>query len=158
MDEIQDFDNFYLLAIDHFCKKKKFFFVGDIGQKIYERRFDLEKLGILPYRAELPKDYKMYRTPHNISKLAVSFVWGDAHCRQDFEENGYRGNFKYPNKLGFIAQILRTSSPASDIVQNIQGFLLSTYNYDDILIITSSKMVEEIGKTLENARIPFTKG
>lgn len=158
VDEIQDFDNFYLLALDHFCRNKRFFFVGDIGQKIYERRFDLERLGILPHCAELPKDYKMYRTPHNISKLAVNFVWGDAHCRKDFEENGYHGNFKYPNKLDFIAQILRTNDPASDIAKKIQEFLLSTYSYDDVLIIASSKMMGEIGRTLENASIPFKKG
>ncbi|MGC9335345.1 MAG: hypothetical protein ACP5JJ_14420, partial [Anaerolineae bacterium] len=31
VDEIQDFDNFYLLVADHLCKSKSFFFVGDIG-------------------------------------------------------------------------------------------------------------------------------
>ena len=59
IDEIQDFDNFYLLVIHHLCKSKSLFFVGDIGQKIYERRHDLERLGFVTGRAEVAKSYKM---------------------------------------------------------------------------------------------------
>jgi DNA helicase IV len=55
IDEIQDFDNFFLIVAQHLCHSQNFFFVGDIGQKIYDRTHQLERLGIIPRRVVFKK-------------------------------------------------------------------------------------------------------
>jgi superfamily I DNA/RNA helicase len=158
IDEIQDFDNYFLLVLDHFLKGKRFFFVGDIGQKIFERSYDLQRLGIIPHRIELPKSYQMYRTPKYIGKLAVSFVLRDAYCRQDFEEHGYKGNFQYPNNLDNVAEILKSNKQAEDIYVRIQVFLNRHYIEDDILVIASSHVLNEVQSLLNQNNIPWVEG
>ncbi len=158
IDEIQDFDNFYLLLLDHFVKQKNYFLVGDIGQKIFDRQYDLALLGIIPHRIELPKSFQMYRTPALIGKLAVRFVYGDAHCRAEFEQNGYREDFDHPNSSNFAAEILRSSDPALDLLRKIQDLLRTKYAVDDILIITSASLLQEVEAKLKEAGIPSKIG
>jgi len=158
VDEIQDFDNYFLLVMGHFAKRRKYFFVGDIGQKIYERSYDLQRLGIIPHRIELPKSYQMYRTPQYISRLAVGFIWSDAYCRQDFDEHGYQGQFLYPNTLDYAAEILRSGNPIGDVVSRIRDFLNSHYIHDDILVICSKSALNEISQLFQQEAIPFVIG
>lgn len=158
IDEIQDFDNFYLLVVDHFLKEKNYFLVGDIGQKIYERQFDLQRLGIVPHQIELPKSYQMYRTPKHIAKLAVDFIWQDAHCRQDFEERGYKGNFNFPNQADYVAEMLMTANPTEEIVRRIKSLLDIHYIADDILVIVSAHLLESLRASLDREQIACTIG
>ncbi len=158
IDEIQDFDNFYLITINHFLKENNYFFVGDIGQKIYERQFDLERLGIIAHRIELPKSYQMYRTPRHIAKLAVDFIWKDPYCRNEFEENGYKGDFQYSNTKQWAAEILKSSDAAAEIAARVELFLTAGYIPDDILIITSSRLIDTICDHLKQKNIPYITG
>ncbi len=158
VDEIQDFDNFYLLVIDHLCKSKSFFFVGDIGQKIYERRHDLERLGFVTARAEVDKSYKMFRTPHYIAELATRFILGDPLARSEFAEHGYTESFKYPNKLKNRAEVLRTNHPSHEIAEQVRGFLDTSYSEEDILIVTSDEGLDQVADALAAQDVRFRLG
>lgn len=148
IDEIQDFDNFYLLVTEHLCRSKSFFFVGDVGQKIYERRHDVERLGFVTGRAEVEKSYKMFRTPRYIAELATRFILGDPLARSEFAELGYTESFKYPNKLRNTAEILQTDQPAQEIAERVRGFLDTTYSEGDILVITSPERLQHVEDAL----------
>lgn len=158
IDEIQDFDDFYLQVIAHLCKSQNFFFVGDIGQKIYARSHNLARLGLVVERIELKKSYKMFRTPRYIAELATRFILGDSVCRQEFEEHGYTEDFKYPNDLPNIAEIIRVDHPEEEIANHIKTFLSATYSEEDIMIITSERQLESVGAALRAARINHTVG
>jgi len=158
IDEIQDFDNFFLILLTYLNRTKQYFFVGDIGQKIYERSHDLKRIGIIPNQIELPKSFQMYRTPQHIGQLAIKFIWLDALCRKDFEEQGYRGDFYYPNKLNNIAEILKTEDPIPDIAVRIKVLSDSYYIYDDILVIAAERILKDLSYKLDEMGIPHEFG
>lgn len=158
IDEIQDFDNFFLGVVKSLTKSDNYFFVGDIGQKIYERSYDLKRLGIVTHRIELKKSYKMYRTPKYIAELATRFVLNDPFCRQEFENYGYKGNFQFPNSLGYATEILKSPNPVQNLVGRISKFLTTHYIEDDILIISSVKVLTDLQDLLKTSNIPFSLG
>ena len=158
IDEIQDFDNFYLILLTYLNKSDQYFFVGDIGQKIYERSYDLQRIGIIPNQIELPKSFQMYRTPQYIGQLGVDFIWSDALCRKDFEEQGYRGKFYYPNKSDNIAEILRTEDPIAVIANRIKALTKSQYIFDDILVIATERIIKDLSNKLDEMGIPHALG
>jgi hypothetical protein len=158
VDEIQDFDNFYLLVIDHLCKAKSFFFVGDVGQKIYRRRHDLERLGFVTDRAEVERSYKMFRTPRYIAELATRFVLGDPRARSEFADHGYTESFTYPNKLKNVSEVLRSSRPAQETGQRVRAFLDTTYSEEDILVVTSAQRLKNVEDALSAQDVPYVLG
>ena len=158
IDEIQDFDDFFLLVVAHLCKSKNFFFVGDIGQKIYERIYDLNRLGFITERVELKKSYKMFRTPRYIAELATLFTLGDPLSRREFEEYGYTERFKFPNKLKNMAEILRSTHPEEEIAERIQALLNTAYSEEDIMIIASETRLTQAETALRAAGISYVLG
>lgn len=158
IDEVQDFDNFYLLVVDHLCRSKSFFFVGDIGQKIYERRHDLERLGFVTGKAEVEKSYKMFRTPRYIAELATRFILGDPLARSEFTERGYTTSFKYPNRLKNVAEVLQAGHPQQEIADRVRAFLGTTYSEEDILVITSAERLQRVGDALRAQGVRYMLG
>jgi len=158
VDEIQDFDNFYLILMSYLNKSDRYFIVGDIGQKIYERSYDLHRIGIIPHQIELPKSYQMYRTPQYIGRLAVDFVWSDKFCRKEFIDRGYTGKFDFPNELENLAEILKSNDPVNDIVLRIKELTNSHFVHDDILVIASEIMLRELSLILEKKGVPYMFG
>ncbi len=158
IDEIQDFDNFYLMVVGQLCKSKNFFFVGDIGQKIYQRRHDLARLGFVASWAEVKKSYKMFRTPRFIAELATRFILSDPLARSEFEERGYTEDFKYPNKLPNTAEVLRTDHPDAEIAERIRAFLDTMYSEEDIVVIASAALLPEIEAALTAQGIRYVRG
>lgn len=57
IDEIQDFTDPFLGILTNLARNKNYFFVGDLGQKIYQRSYNLARLGLLTERLELEKTY-----------------------------------------------------------------------------------------------------
>jgi hypothetical protein len=139
VDEIQDFDNPYLRLVQHLCKTRSFFFVGDIGQKIYERTHNLERLGFVADRVELKKSYRMYRTPRFIAELATKFIVADPLSRAEFAERGYTEAFQYPNLLANAAEILHADQPEEEIASRVQDLLATGYSEGDILVVDSAE-------------------
>lgn len=158
IDEIQDFDDFYLQVIAHLCKSQNFFFVGDIGQKIYARSHNLARLGLVVERIELKKSYKMFRTPRYIAELATRFILGDSVCRREFEEYGYTEDFRYPNNLQNIAEIIRADHPEEEIANHIKTFLSAAYSQEDIMVIAAERQLDSVGAALQAAGINYTLG
>ena len=158
IDEIQDLDDNDLIMLSHFGKDKSYFIVGDIGQKIRERSCDLERLGIIPHRVELPKTYQMYRTPRNIAMLAVRFVMKDPYCRRDFESHGYRGDFQYRNQAEEVADFRKSDEPVADVVGKIREMLDGSIGEDDILVITSDALLDNLLQQLQHHQIKCTIG
>jgi len=158
VDEIQDFDNLYLMVIDHLCKSRSFFFVGDFGQKIYRRRHDLERLGFVTARAEVDKSYKMFRTPRYIAELATRFMLGDPRVRAEFAEHGYTESFTYPNKLKNRAEVLRSGRPAQETAQRVRAFLDTTYSEEDILVVTSAHRLGQLEDALVAQDVRYVLG
>lgn len=158
VDEIQDFDNFYLLVADHLCKSRSFFFVGDIGQKIYERSHSLERLGFVRGRVELKKSYKMFRTPRYIAELATRFILRDPLSKKEFAAQGYTDNFKYPNKLKNMAEIVRSPHPEQEAAVRVRGFLDTGYAEADVMVITSEARLTQMGTSMRSAGVEYVLG
>ncbi|MCQ3977624.1 MAG: hypothetical protein DPW09_29710 [Anaerolineae bacterium] len=158
IDEIQDFDDFFLIVAKHLCRSDNFFFVGDIGQKIYDRTHHLERLGLVPRRVELKKSYKMHRTPRYIAELATRFILGETRTRQEFETHGYTEQFQYPNLLANGAVMLRSRQPAQDLVHKIQSLLAGTFREEDLMVITSTQQLDAMVLALDKAGVNYTLG
>ena len=158
IDEIQDFDDCFLIVVRHLCRTENFFFVGDIGQKIYDRTYNLGILGFVTERVELKKSYKMFRTPRYIAELATRFILGDPLSRREFEEHGYTERFKSPNKLPNLPEILYSAYPEQEIAERIQALLDTTYVENDIMVITSAHRLPQVEAALSAAGIATIVG
>lgn len=139
VDEIQDFTNPFLGILTYLARNQNFFFVGDLGQKIYQRSYNLARLGFLTEKLELEKTYKMYRTPRYIAELATRFILGNPSTRQELLENGYTENFQFPNTLENGANFWQSNQPEQDLATKIMEVLGGSYQKDDLLVITSQQ-------------------
>jgi len=139
VDEIQDFTDPFLGILTYLARNRNFFFVGDLGQKIYQRSYNLARLGFLTDKLELEKTYKMFRTPHYIAELATRFILGNASTRQELAENGYTENFQFPNTLENGANFWQSNQPEQEFALKITEVLGGSYREDDLLVITSQQ-------------------
>ena len=160
MDEIQDFDNFYLILIQHLCRRSNFFFVGDIGQKIYERTHNLSRIGLSSQRVSLDKTYQMYRTPRYIARLATRFITQDRLAASEFQEYGYSvERFVFPNKwVNNSAEILFSQQAVNEIVERIHALLNSHYTEADLMVVTSAEQIDAMDAALDRAGILHKRG
>lgn len=158
VDEVQDFDDFYLTVADYLCRSRSFFFVGDIGQKIYERDHSPQCLGFVRGQVEMEKTYKMYRTPRYIAELATQFILRDPLSRSEFAERGYTGEFKYPNILRNTAEILYSPEPEHEIAARTRAFLDGGYADPDLMIVTSEVRLQDAEAALRAASIRYVVG
>lgn len=160
IDEIQDFSNEYLRLIKKTSRGNSYFFVGDIGQKIYDRQYDLQRLGISFHRKSLDKSFMMYRTPRFIAELATKFITNDPLMRAEFSEYGYSNKFLFANELDIGAELSLSSSPESDAAQKIKELLGTQYlaGEDQILLVTSSEGVEKSYLALSAIGIKCQRG
>jgi len=158
VDEIQDFDNFYLQVADHLCKARNFFFVGDIGQKIYEREHSVERLGFVRGHVELKKSYKMFRTPRYIAELATRFTLRDPLSRKEFAAHGYSEDFQYPNKLKNMAEIVRSAHLEQEAAARVRGFLDAGYAEADVMVITSEVRLAHMEMALQSVGVEYVLG
>lgn len=158
IDEIQDFDDEQLHIIRSLARTDNFFFVGDIGQKIYDRYHDLKRHGFELNNLELPKSYKMYRTPRYIGELAYRFVNADATTRAEFEQHGYRQETQFASLCNNAAEVLRTQDPVASIVERIRDLLAAHHVEDDIMVITSRHLGPHYKTGFERAGIAFSYG
>ena len=158
IDEIQDFDDFFLIVAKHLCRSENFFFVGDIGQKIYDRTHHLERLGLVPRRVELKKSYKMHRTPRYIAELATRFILGETRVRQEFEAHGYTEQFLYPNLLSNGAVMMHSRQPAQDLAHKVQSLLAGTFREEDVMVVTSEQQLDAVSCALTEAGINHSRG
>lgn len=139
IDEIQDVDDRSLYLLLRLCKARQFFFVGDVGQKILPRDHDLARHGIDVHQIDLPKSYRMYRTPRYIGKLAYQFAMNDPKVRAEFEMRGYREDAAFASPVNHAAEFRRSDTPASAIADAIASALTAQYAEDDILVVTSQE-------------------
>jgi superfamily I DNA/RNA helicase len=139
VDEIQDFTDPFLGILTYLARNRNFFFVGDLGQKIYQRSYNLARLGFLTEKLELEKTYKMFRTPRYIAELATRFILSNASTRQELVENGYSENFQFPNTLENGANFWQSNQPEQELALKITEILGGSYQEDDLLVITSQQ-------------------
>ncbi|MEI6972793.1 MAG: UvrD-helicase domain-containing protein, partial [bacterium] len=121
IDEIQDFDDTHLYIVTKVCRGGKYFFVGDIGQKIYERSYELKRHGIIKRDIEMEKSYRMYRTPRYIAELATSFVTNDPYVKNEFESHGYTQPVQYVNTSETVAIMAEASDPFDAAAEKVLG-------------------------------------
>lgn len=155
IDEIQDFDTTTLRILKYFAKEPNFFFVGDIGQKIYPREFNLNALGLDLRKMKLDKSFFMYRTPKYIAQLATEFILTDEETEFQFKKNEYRpSSFVYKNPFNNMAEILKSD----DYLSHMTKILARGYNASDIMIICSDKMISQIAEKLTTAKMDYVIG
>lgn len=158
IDEIQDFDDEQLFLVRKLCRTDHFFLVGDVGQKIYDRYHDLKRHGFVIDELEVPKSYKMYRTPRYIGELAHKFIMSDAAIRAEFEQRGYRQDTQFESYSDNAAEILRVQNPVSAVLQRMQDLLAGRYSEDDIMVITSERQLSAHKESFSQADIQFSVG
>lgn len=95
IDEIQDFSTaFLVIAMELLKDHKNVFAVGDIGQKLFDRKLDWSELDIVRQRAELQSRFLMYRSPQPVARLAWKFLTSDRLIAEDIKEEGYKMDIK----------------------------------------------------------------
>lgn len=158
IDEIQDFDDEQLYLIRKLCKTDNFFFVGDIGQKLYDRYHDLKRHGFVIDELELPKSYKMYRTPRYIGQLAHKFIMADTGIRVEFEKHGYRQDTQFESYCNNAAEILQTNDGPATVVERITDYLAAGHTESDIMVITSEMKLPAFADVFSQAGIKYALG
>ena len=111
-----------------------------------------------PDDVDLPKSYKMYRTPHYIAELATRFMVNNALVKQEFVEHGYTSEFSFTNKLDNGAEVLRSPDPVADITARVKSMLNGGYTADDIMVITHESKMAAFRTAIEVADIPYLVG
>jgi len=154
IDEVQDFDDEHLYIVSKLSKGKQYFFVGDIGQKIYNRSHNLQRHGIITKPLRIHGSFRMYRTPRNIADMAVKFVKSDVLVRNEFEEHGYLDNFQYPNDLQNAAILKKSGDPIQDICKQITDLLDSGRSAGEILWIGDETKIEKMFEALKEKHVP----
>jgi len=160
IDEIQDIDDRSLYFLMRLCKTTtpKFFFVGDVGQKIMSRDHNLGRHGFDVNEIDLPKSYRMYRTPKYVGKLAHQFVTSDPKVRAEFEARGYREDTTFASHIRHAAEFRRSDNPSTAIADSIVAALTSLYTEDDILVITSHEQIVAHERAFAEHGIAFNVG
>jgi hypothetical protein len=154
IDEVQDFDNFYLILLSQCAPEGKFFAVGDVAQRIYDRECDLKHLGILR-DAALPKSYRMYRTPRNVAKLALRLLIADKNIvdelrRAKYELTQVDSKSPFPN----LATMWPAADTVADLVQRILELRETGTMASDILVVSSGERLTKVVAALVAASIP----
>jgi len=157
IDEIQDFDDTHLYILTKLCRGGRYLFVGDVGQKIYERSHDLKRHGIVAAQLELDRAFRMYRTPKYIAQLAIEFVSIDSAVQNEFQQHGY-GTPQCANNSPTLAVLECTDSPAASVAEKVGDLLARDYVEHEILVVTSMKSTAAICGALQDAAIPFSLG
>lgn len=154
VDEIQDFDNFYILVLKKLCRQESFFFVGDIGQKIYDRDCNLDAIGFPVNECRVDKSFKMYRSPKYVAKLAIDFINKDPLLRYEFTNNGYRdGQIEFVNTLDAAAEIYHVQDSIGELLDRVSSMNQGLYSADDLMIVTSPERLEEVNERLNSRGI-----
>jgi hypothetical protein len=161
VDEIQDLDTSDLQLLSVLNEGQEFFFVGDFGQKIYERKQSFTEAGISTDHIELPKSYQMHRTPQHIARLATEFVWNNDRLKREFEDAGYQKKPGFPNASDQLPELERTRVPVAATVERIQDLQIGgpsgiAYRLDNIMVITTASTIEEQREALEEAGVSTT--
>jgi hypothetical protein len=157
IDEIQDFDDTHLYILTKLCRGGRYLFVGDVGQKIYERSHDLKRHGIVTAPLELDRSFRMYRTPKYIAQLAIEFVSIDPSVQNEFQQQGY-GTPQCANNSPNLAVLDSTNNPNISVAETVGNLLARDYVERDILIITSIEKTAATCTALETAGLAFSLG
>lgn len=153
VDEIQDFTNPFLGILARLARKKDFFFVGDLGQKIYERSYNLARLELITEKLELEKTYKMYRTPRFIAELATRFMLADPATKRELEENGYTETYQFINTLENGADLWQADFPEEELALKALDLINSRSQPGDLLVITSQQRLPRVEEQLRRQGI-----
>ena len=155
IDEIQDFNDNFLRVIKRFCRGNSYFFVGDVGQKIYDRHYDLPRLGLTLNCRGVDASYQMYRTPRYIAELATAFILSDPGMRKEFAVHGYSKSFAFSNPIENAAVIRGEPEPEQSAATLIKELLSSTYpgGWRNILLVTSPEQLDRCHTALTAAGV-----
>lgn len=161
VDEIQDLDTSDLQFLSVLNEGQEFFFVGDFGQKIYERKQSFTEAGISIDHIDLPKSYQMHRMPQHIARFATEVVWNDDRLSREFKEAGYKKKPAFPNKSEQLPELERTHDPIRATVERIQDLQIGgssgiAYRPDNIMVITTASAIETQREALEEVGVSTT--
>ena len=90
VDEVQDFSDFFLdVALCLLKRRENVFMVGDVGQKLFDRKHNLSELGMIEERVRVRGNYRMYRSPRLIARIAWAFLRQDRFIAHELREQEY---------------------------------------------------------------------
>ena len=73
--------------------------VGDVGQKLFDRKHNLSELGMIEERVRVRGNYRMYRSPRLIARIAWAFLRQDRFIAHELREQEYEDSIKSKNTL-----------------------------------------------------------
>lgn len=155
IDEVQDFSDPFLRLVKRFARGDSYFFVGDVGQKIYDRQHDLQRLGLVLHRQGVDASYQMYRTPRYIAELATSFVLSDQAMQKEFADHGYATAFTYSNPVEHAAVLQRESDPETAAAHRVAELLATDYpgGERNVLVVASPQRLDAVHQALTAAGV-----
>ena len=151
IDEVQDFSDAFLRVVKRFSRADSYFFVGDIGQKIYDRQYDLQRLGLVLHRQGVDASYQMYRTPRYIAELATAFVRADPAMQKEFADHGYSASFTFSNPVENAAVLRHEPNPETAAAQLVAELLATAYPGGErhVLVVASPERVDACHAALQ---------
>lgn len=159
VDELQDFSNVELRVIRAMVAEKPndLFLVGDPLQKIYDKKINFSKVGIL-VRGKRSKRLRLnYRTTEEIKKAAMSILQNCTFDNFDGEaedKSGYVSLYHghYPQYALF-----KTKEEETDFIgQAIQQLMQQGYRYADVCVASRTKDgIKDIKSYLHRLKIPY---
>jgi len=119
IDEIQDFNTWFLEVTMSLLKdRKNIFVVGDVGQKLFDRDIEWGEFDIVKQRAEIQSRFLMYRSPRPVAKLAWKFLIFDKIIEQNLKEEGYKTDIK-PRSHFMYKPVFIPHSTEEELLQHI---------------------------------------
>ena len=100
IDEVQDFSDFFLdVAMSLLKERDNVFMVGDVGQRLFDRKHNLRDHGMVEERVRVRGNYRMYRSPKIIAHLSWAFLRQDPFIVQELRDQEYEDGIKSKNRL-----------------------------------------------------------
>lgn len=158
-DEIQDLSNIELRFLRSLVtpKENDMFLVGDPYQKIYAKRINFKKAGILVVGGKSKQLKINYRTTEQIKRLAVTTVQNLNYDDFDGSNESLKGYRSLLNGEKPTYEIFRSKSDEiKSIILKIQGLLQNGYYLSDIAIGSrTNDSLMEIKNALEANMISY---
>ncbi len=100
IDEVQDFSDFFLdVAMSLLKERENVFMVGDVGQRLFDRKHNLRDHSMVEERVRVRGNYRMYRSPKLIAHLSWAFLRQDPFIVQELRDQEYEDVIKSKNRL-----------------------------------------------------------
>lgn len=158
IDEVQDFSDFFLdIAMSLLKKRENVFMVGDVGQRLSDRKHNLRDHNMVEERVRVRGNYRMYRSPKMIAQLSWAFLRQDPFIVQELRDQDYEDAIKSRNKLltqPVFKFCLTRDALLEEVYQAIRDLVTFRVRHEQVLCIGLPDTLTRLHNELTANAIP----